>query len=318
MVNYPQFSTTVFTTMISQSTAIKQCGRNFTQGEIEEIAETIKTFPNLSQTTLTETICEHFEWFTATGRYKKDACLKLLRKIEDTGAIKLPPRRKRPKQQTPKAKDVSVVRLPPHQSTHCDLRIVQPISLKLATTQTDVSLWNQYVNQHHYLGYKRPFGCFIRYFVKSVKGDILACILLAGAAKSISVRDNWIGWNSNQRLCNLPWVINNSRFVIMPWVKIPHLASHILGQMRRRISADWFICWGYRPLLMESFVDPVKYDGTCYKASSWYLLGTTTGEGLVRKGKTYTTTPKLIFTMPLQKNFRDQLCKEYLTGRTEI
>ncbi|MCP3891180.1 MAG: DUF4338 domain-containing protein [Desulfobulbaceae bacterium] len=301
---------------ISQAIAIEQCGRKFTSEDIEEIAETIKAFPNLCQTTLTETICEHLDWFTATGRYKKDACLKLLRKMEDIGAIKLPPRRPCPKQQSPKAK--AAPSLPPHQSIHCNLEVVRPISIEPATTQTDVAMWNQHVDQHHYLGYKRPFGCFIRYFVRSVKGEILACILLAGAAKSISARDNWIGWNTNQRLRNLPWVINNSRFVIMPWVNIPYLASHVLAQLKRRISSDWFTLWGYRPLLMESFVDPAKYNGTCYQASNWHLVGKTTGEGLARKGKLYTTTPKLIFTMPLQKDFRSQLCREYLIGRIEI
>lgn len=308
----------VFRMPISKTVEIEQCGRQFTDQEIDEIIETIKEFPNLSQTTLTETICDHLEWFTATGRYKKDACLKLLKKIELTGAIKLPLRRICLKSKQPKAKteppNISLT----HRPIHCSLKAVSPISLELAVIKTDVEFWNQYVDQHHYLGYKRPFGCFIRYFVRSAKREILACVLLAGAAKSISVRDKWIGWNDNQRLRNLPWVINNSRFVIMPWVKIPYLASHVLGQIRRRIASDWFDRWGYRPLLMESFVDPIKYDGTCYKASNWHLVGKTTGEGLVRKGKTYTTTPKLIFTMPLQKNFRRKLCREYLIGRIEV
>lgn len=296
----------VFSMPISKAVELEQCGRQFTNQEIDEIVETIKEFPNLSQTTLTETICEHLEWFTATGCYKKDACLKLLQKIEITGAIKLPPRRTRPNSKKSKAKTASPNISSTHQPIHCSLKAVRPITLEPAATKMDVELWNQYVDQYHYLGYKRPFGCFIRYFVRSAKGDMLACVLLAGAAKSISVRDNWIGWSSSQRLRNLPWVINNSRFVIMPWVKIPYLASHVLGQIRRRIASDWFDRWGYRPLLMESFVDPMKYEGTCYKASNWHLIG-----------KTYTTTPKLIFTMPLQKNFRKHLCQEYLIGRIE-
>lgn len=303
---------------ISQVAEIEQCGRTFTNQEIAEIAETVKVFPNLSQTTLTETICEHLEWFTATGRYKKDACLKLLRKIEAAGTINLPPRRTRAKPHTSKAKIAFSKTPPTHQPVHCKLKDVRPISVKPAASRNEVELWNQYVGQYHYLGCKQPFGCFIRYFARSANGEILACALLAGAAKSISARDNWIGWNSTQRLRNLPWVVNNSRFIIMPWVKIPHLASHVLGQIRRRITSDWFTLWGYRPLLMESFVDPARYDGTCYKASNWHLVGKTTGEGLARTGKTYTTTPKLIFTMPLQKNFRRQLCREYLIGRVEI
>lgn len=301
---------------ISQPVAFEQCGRTFTKQELEEIATTVNTFPNLSQTTLTEAICEHLEWFTATGSYKRNACLKLLKKIEITGVITLPPNRTpRPKKQATKEKATFPNIVPDHSPIDCLLKAVRPISVEPAVIKTDVRLWNQYASQFHYLGSTHPFGCFIRYFVKSANGAILACVLFAGAAKSISARDNWIGWSNNHRLRNLPWVINNSRFVIMPWVKIPHLASHVLGQIQRRIASDWFARWGYRPLLMESFVDPAKYDGTCYKASNWHLVGKTTGEGLARKGKTYTTTPKLIFTMPLQKNFRKKLCREYLVGR---
>ena len=303
--------------MLLQTVGIEQCGRKFTEKEIREIAKTINEFPNLSQTTLTETICEHLEWFTATGRYKKDACLKLLQKIEFTGAIKLPPRRTRPKPQKPKSTTALPNISTTHQPIHCNLKTAEPISLETVERKMDIRLWNQYVDQYHYLGCKRPFGCFIRYFVRSANREILGCVLFAGAAKSIAARDNWIGWSNNQRLRNLPWVINNSRFVIMPWVKIPYLASHVLGQIRRQIADDWFTRWGYHPLLMESFVDPMKYEGTCYKASNWHLIGKTTGEGLTRKGKTYSTTPKLIFTMPLQKNFRKQLSREYLIGRIE-
>lgn len=299
---------------ISQFAAIEQCGRTFTKQEIEEIAETVKAFPKLSQTTLTETLCEHLGWFTATGRYKKDACLKLLKKIEAAGTINLPPRRTRPKSPTAKAKNDFSKTLSTPQPLHCKLKTARPISVEPATSRKEVELWNHYVGQYHYLGYKRPFGCFIRYFARSANGEILACALFAGAAKSISARDDWIGWNSTQRLRNLPWVINNSRFVIMPWVKIPHLASHVLGQIRRRIASDWFTIWGYRPLLIESFVDPEKYGGTCYKASNWHLVGQTTGEGLARKGKTYNIQPRQSWYSPChcKKTFADNYVENTL------
>lgn len=299
------------------SVDIEQCGRKITPQEIEEIIETVATFPNLTQTTLTESICEHLEWFTASGNYKKDACLKLLEKLESAGVITLPKKQTRSRRRTAKIDSIVVNANTDHPVISCSLNAAQPISVKPVINKTDINLWNQYVDQYHYLGHKRPFGCFVRYFVKSANGEILACVLFAGAAKAISARDKWIGWTSKQRLRNLPWVVNNSRFVIMPWVKIPCLASHILGQIGRRILTDWHKLWGYSPFLLETFVDPIKYRGTCYKASGWHLLGKTTGEGLTRKGKTYTTTPKLIFTRPLTKDFRKQLCSEYLIGRIE-
>lgn len=300
------------------SVDIEQCGRRITFQEIKEIIETVETFPNLSQTTLTETICEHLEWFTATGSCKKDACLKLLKKLESSGAITLPQKRTRSKRRTVKTEAVVPNAELNHSARNYSLQSVKPISVEPVIGKLDINLWDQYVDRYHYLGHKRPIGCFVRYFVKSANDEILACVLFAGAAKSISARDNWIGWNLRQRLRNLPWVVNNTRFVIMPWVKIPCLASHILGQISRRISSDWHTQWGYSPLLMETFVDPMKYNGTCYKASNWEPIGRTTGEGLTRKGKTYKTTPKLIFTRPLVKDFRKQLCREYLVGRVEI
>jgi len=112
---------------------------------------------------------------------------------------------------------------------------------------------------------------------------VLGCLVFAGAAKALGVRDKWIGWGDNQRLRNLGWVINNTR--------LKNLASHVLGQVQRRIREDWYLRWGYRPVLMETFVDPERYSGSCYKASNWEYLGMTTGEGLVRKGKRYRTTP---------------------------
>jgi hypothetical protein len=303
----------------AHSTNFKQCGREITLLEIEEITETVVTFPNLNLNTLIETICEHLSWFTATGRYKKDACLKLLRKLEEAGLFQLPVNRPytRVAPIVPPEKPIALPEQK-HQEIYCDFHEIGSVVVEPVIDKEDITLWNQYVDRYHYLGYKRPFGCFMRYFVKTTHGDILGCALYAGAAKAITARDQWIGWSSKQRLRNLPWVINNTRFVIMPWVKVSCLASHILGQINRRISSDWQKIWGYRPFLMETFVDPAKYSGTCYRAANWQELGNTTGQGLVRKGKSYSTTPKLIFVRPLSRNFRKQLCREYLIGRIVI
>ena len=141
--------------------------------------------------------------------------------------------------------------------------------------------------------------------------------MFAGAAEALGVRDRWIGWGDNERLKNLGWVINNTRFLIFGWVRVKNLASHVLGHTGRRIREDWEERWGYRPVLMETFVDPRRYHGSCYKASNWEYLGKTTGEGLLRKGKKYTTTPKMIFVKPLVKDFRTLLCSDQLKGRVE-
>ena len=144
----------------------------------------------------------------------------------------------------------------------------------------------------------------------------MGCVLLAGAARAIAVRDQWIGWNRQVRLHNLPWVVNNTRFLIFPHIQIPHLASHVLGQLARRVAADWHGQWGFAPLLMETFVDPRQFAGTCYRAAGWELLGETTGRGLARPGKRYHSSPRLIFAKPIGEDFRRLLCAGPLPGRS--
>jgi len=193
---------------------------------------------------------------------------------------------------------------------------VAPVRPEVVKGREPTGLWNEYVSRYHYLGYKRPFGCFLRYFVQSPQG-LLGCLMFQGAAKALRARDRWIGWTQTQRLRSLPWVINNTRFLIFPWVQLKNLASHILGQVARRIREDWQDRWGYSPVLMETFVDPHHYQGSCYKGANWQYLGMSTGDGLVRKGKTYITSPKMIFVKPLVADFRALLCSEQLQGRVE-
>jgi len=172
------------------------------------------------------------------------------------------------------------------------------VSVEVVKGKETTGLWNEYVSRYHYLGYKKPFGYVLRYFIVSEQG-FLGCLMFAGASKALADRDRWIGWTQIQRLRNLAWVINNSRFLIFPWVQVKNLASHILGLVARRVKEDWQERWGYSPVLAETFVDPQYYEGICYKAANWQYLGMTTGEGLVRKGRTYTTTSKKIFVKPL-------------------
>jgi hypothetical protein len=182
-----------------------------------------------------------------------------------------------------------------------------PFRVVPVTEKEKIGLWNEYVNRYHYLGYKQPFGCSVRYFITSEHGK-LGCLLFSGAAKGLRERDKWLGWSKDERLKNLGLVINNSRFLIFPWVKIKYLASHVLGQAVRRVCDDWQQRWGYRPVVVETFVDPERYTGTCYRAANWLYVGDTTGTGLARQGKSYTSSPKKIFVLPLVPDFRTVLC----------
>jgi len=291
-------------------------GRRITPDEVEEIAETVEIFKNLSLTELAKTICEYLEWKSAGGGYKVDACIGLLERLEERGVLNLPEKASRsPQEKTEKPSSYSKI-TDPQPDIVGKLHDIRPVKLEIAVDGESKKLWNEYIDRYHYLGYKRPFGYRLRYFIKCNRG-ILGCILLAGPAKALTARDLWIGWTTKQRVNNLPWIVNNSRFLIFPWVKVKNLASHVLGKLSRRVTEDWEKYWGYRPVLMETFVDPEYYHGSCYKASNWKYLGMTTGEGLVRKGKSYSTTPKMIFVLPLTNDFREQLCSDNLEGRKE-
>jgi hypothetical protein len=140
---------------------------------------------------------------------------------------------------------------------------------------------------------------------------------MAGAAKALQARDQWIGWDKPLRAQNLAWIINNTRLLIFPWVQITNLSSHVLGQLGRRVGADWQARWGYEPLLMETFVDPAKFSGTCYRSAGWIELGRTTGRGLQRAGHFYQSTPKILYVKGLSADFRERLCGGPLQGRVE-
>lgn len=267
---------------------------------------------------MAETLCENLHWYTAAGGYKVDACLKLLEKLAARGFLQLAEkfllgtRRKETRKPAPPARQETPCSLPV--TVTGTLAEVGPVSLELVLTPKARQEWREAVDRYHYLGYKRPFGCRLTYFVESPRGR-LGCLSLAGAAKWIQVRDRWIGWTNKQRLRNLAWVVNNQRLLVFPWVQVKNLASHVLGQLTRRVRQDWSERFGYSPVLLETFVDPERYQGACYRAGGWLELGRTTGQGLRRPGCSYSTTPKMIFVRPLVANFRELLCSEDLQGR---
>lgn len=285
--------------------SLVQCGREISIEEIEEIRETVSVFHRLSREELAVTICEHLEWYSASGAPKADACLNFLCKLESKGLLRLP--EKRAYSRKAPGNPSGSKRTEPQGSIECSLKDMGRVRVEPVGGAEETELWNEYVHRYHYLGYKQPFGCYARYFVESEQGR-LGCLLFSGASKALRHRDRWIGWSRNSRLRNLGWIVNNTRFVIFPWVRVKNLASHVLGQAVRRIEQDWEKRWSYRPVLLETFVDPEYFVGTCYRAANWQYLGMTTGEGLVRKSKSYTTSPKKIFVKPLMDDFRTILC----------
>ena len=286
----------------------KFCGQIVKNQQLFEITEIIETFPNLSRTELANTVCELFSWKRPTGRLKSVECRKFLERLDEKGTISLPACRKQyanrgaaEVQRTGKA-DIQP-------TISAGLKELSPILLIRVETREQRQLWYEYVDRYHYLGYQVPFGAQLRYFIKSgANDDILGCFQFSSPAWKMAPRDRWIGWTDEQRKVNLQKIINNSRFLIFPWVSVKNLASSVLALVVKTIPDDWQRCYGYRPVLMETLVDRKRFKGTCYKAANWIHMGKTTGRGRMdRDNKKHGAAVKEIYVYPLTSRFRQEL-----------
>ena len=286
----------------------KFCGQIVKNQQLFEIAEIIETFPNLSRTELANTVCELFSWKRPTGRLKSVECRQFLERLDEKGIISLPACRK---QYTNRgAAEVQRTGKADIQPTiSAKLKELSPILLIRVETREQRQLWYEYVDRYHYLGYQVPFGAQLRYFIKSgAYDDILGCFQFSSPAWKMAPRDRWIGWTDEQRKVNLQKIINNSRFLIFPWVSVKNLASSVLALAVKTIPDDWQRCYGYRPVLMETLVDRKRFKGTCYKAANWVHMGQTTGRGRMdRDNNQQGASVKEIFVYPLTPRFRQEL-----------
>jgi hypothetical protein len=280
------------------------CGRYFTSQEISEIQETVRVFYRLNFTELVRTVCEHLQWLTPAGRYRVDSCAKVLKKLEAQGLLRLPTKHGFPRG----SETTSVsVRTNPEQELVGTVRDFGPIEVQPATAVELMRLWNEYVERYHRLRYKRPFGAHQRYFILDKSKRRLGCFLFASSAWALAERDRWIGWTQRDRELRLNLVVANTRFLIFPWARIKNLASTALSLAAKRIRQDWQSRYGYRPVLLETFVEPDHYRGVSYQAANWIRLGVTSGRGRTGQRPKHLLAPKLIYVYPLVDNFRSFL-----------
>jgi len=279
-------------------------GRYFSKKELCQIQETVEMFPHLSRTELAFTICEHLSWTTPKGSNKINSCLGAIEQLENLGYIKLPPKQIKKKRVTKKIvysdKTVEGAQIV------CSLEDIAPLELRIVRDKDEVSLWNEYVDRYHYLGYKHPIGDTLRYFIvsKKLNNRLLGCLMFTPAVWHLSDRDTWIGWDKKDREKRLNLIVNNNRFLIFPWVKVENLAGKALSIAVKQIQNDWQQECLYRPVLIETFVDPSKYSGSCYRAANWKCIGKTTGKAWKDEANTDKTSGKTIFVYPLESNFR--------------
>lgn len=282
------------------------CGRIFSKEDLEQIADIVSSCSGLTRTELANTVCELFTWKRPTQRLKTVECRQFLDHLETKGIISLPRIRKTQHCGTKKKIRTQKAQIQPLITGKASQ--FYPIRLIKVTTKEQRDLWYEYIDRYHYLGYQIPFGAQLRYFIEEKEGRILGCFQFSSPAWKMSPRDKWIGWGDEQRRRNLQKVINNSRFLILPWVQIKNLASTVLSLALRQVSKEWEACYHYQPVLMETLVDTKRFKGTCYKASNWVHVGTTTGRGRMdRHTKRKGMAPKEIYLYPLTSRFREEL-----------
>ncbi|MHC4331153.1 MAG: Druantia anti-phage system protein DruA [Planctomycetota bacterium] len=284
-------------------------GRTFFFQELEEIREIVGSCQGLSRTELANTICENFEWKRPTERLKTVEGRQFLEYLEAKGYLRLPQRRaRRPMGSRTRIRNTEAAEgkaiITGKAGAYAPLFLVKVGSLE------ERRLWYEYIERYHYLGYQVPFGAQLRYFIKALggRGPILGCVQFSSPAWKVGARDRWIGWSVAQRERNLQKLIHQSRFLILPWVEVRNLASTVLGLCARVVPGDWERHYGYRAVLLETFVDWPRYGGTCYRAANWICLGKTAGRGRGdRENKRGGRRPKQIYVYPLMRGFREAL-----------
>ena len=284
------------------------CGRTFTVGELEFMRQMAVEFSALGVTEIARTVCELLEWKRLSGALKNQECRQLLERLAAEGFLQLPDLRKLGGR-GPRRADVSKPCFEPA-PVACAASECEPLELALVEGKAESRLWRQQVERYHYLGCRVPFGANLRYWVRNRDRE-LACLLWTSPAWKMRPRDAWIGWNDEQRRRNLQSVVNNGRFLILPWVRVTGLASKILALSARQMPRDWETRYGRRPLLLETLVDTVRFRGTCYRAANWIHVGQTTGRGRMdREHKAQGHAVKDIYLYLLVRDARQRLCND--------
>jgi len=280
-------------------------GREVSSKDIEFIREMIKVNPSWGRTRLSKELVLLWNWRAANGQLKDMACRTFLLKLEKKGYLTLPPRRYF-YGKTPRKASCPYV---PHKTTPIagELNCLTPLKIQVVKEKYLLKLFKCLLSSYHYLGFSRIVGENMKYLVFDQKDNPVACLLFGSAAWKTLPRDNFIGWDEAMRKANLHLLTNNMRFLILPWVKVPHLASHILGKVARRISSDWMKRYRHPIYMLETFVEKERFRGTCYQAANWIYVGQSKGRSRNDRYRRLKVPIKDIYLLPLVKRFRDAL-----------
>jgi hypothetical protein len=286
-------------------------GRTFTVEDLRVIQTLTRDCAALPRTELAYTLCELLDWRRPTGKLKNHEGRLLLERLAAKGLVALPRLREAQAHRGPRATPCSAQGAPAPAVAGA-VRALRPLVLEVVPPgrHGPSRLWRELIARYHYLGDRVPVGATLRYVVRAAPrpDQVLACLGWTSAAWKIAVRDRWIGWSDAQRRQALPYVVNNSRFLILPWVHVTGLASHLLARCVRRLPADWEARYGVRPLLLETLVDPARFRGTCYRAANWLPLGQTVGRGRMDRANVLAGhAPKAVYVYPLGRHVPERL-----------
>jgi hypothetical protein len=285
-------------------------GKNVTRAEVEFIKELIAAHPSLSRRRLSTKLCQAWNWVQANGQLRTMVCRGLMLALHRAGWIQLPPVRQislNPLAQRRKPAPVLDLSWEPIQGTVGEWG---PIEIRQVRRTPAETLFGSLMEAHHYLAYTQPVGEHIKQIVYA--RDIpLACLAWSSAPRHLAPRDRFIGWSQEQRQAGIGGIAYNSRFLLLPWVKVPHLASHLLARVARAVSADWQKLYHHPIYLLETFIDPEQFRGSCYRAANWIHLGQSTGRGKADLTHRANRSLKELWVYPLSRDFRQRLCQSH-------
>jgi hypothetical protein len=290
--------------MAKSGSAARFCGRKVTPREMTLMREVVGSFPGLSRMELAQTVCELLGWRRAAGGLKARECREFLERLQAQGVVQLPG--KRPGKPVGARTRVPVTAAgEAREGLVGEVGEFGPIVVEAVTNGEQRLLFRELVGRYHYLGHAVPFGAHLRYLVYASQPErvVVGCAQFSSPAWRMAVRDRWIGWDEPTRRRKLQQVVNNSRFLILPWVRVQNLASTVLSLVTRRLGGDWVARYAVEPLLAETLVDPSRYTGNCYRAANWVGLGQTSGRGRMdREHARAGAAPKLVFVYPLVRD----------------
>lgn len=286
---------------------IRYRGRNVGPSDIAFVRQLIAEHPADSRRRLSARLCDAWNWVQSNGQPCDMVARGLLLSLHRAKLIELPAVRYTPPNNVARhAKPVAVPQLT-WEALGTSLAALRPLSFSQVRRSSAERLFDSLLQTHHYLGYTRPVGEHLKYLVTSHDTPV-ACLAFSSAPRHLGARDRFIGWSASARRAHVHLLAYNTRFLILPWARVPHLASHILSQVARRISADWNALYGHPVWFLETFVEPERFRGTCYRAANWHMLGETTGRGKAAPTKKPNRSIKQVWGYPLARDFRHRLC----------